>query len=63
MDCPASAVFRERVSERRTLAPDKIPLLGEVFRFVPAPELGPKVIVDEPAKEIRTGRDLKTKKF
>ena len=50
--------FRERVSDRRTLAPNEIPLFGEVFRFVPAPELGHKVVVDEAAKEIRSGRDL-----
>jgi predicted metal-dependent hydrolase len=54
--------FRERVSERRMLAPNEIPLLGDVFRFVPAPELGRKVILDEPTREIRTGRDLMDKK-
>jgi len=53
--------FRERVSERRTLAPNEIPLFGEVFRFVPVPGLGHKVVVDETAKEIRTGRDLTRK--
>lgn len=53
--------FRERVSERRTLAPGEILLFGEIFRFVPTPEVGSRVIVDEAAKEIRTGRDLTSK--
>ena len=50
--------FRERISERRTLAPNEIPLFGEVFRFVPAPNLGRDVVVDETVKEVRSGRDL-----
>ena len=53
--------FRERVSDRRTLAADEVLLFDEVFRFVPTPELGRKVVVDELAKEIRTGRDFTRK--
>jgi predicted metal-dependent hydrolase len=29
-----------------------------IFRFVPAPELGRKVLIDEEAKQIRSGHDL-----
>ena len=53
--------FRERISERRMLAPNEIPLFGEVFRFVPVAEFGRKVVVDQTAKEIRSGRDLTRK--
>ena len=53
--------FRNRISERRTLAVDEVLLFDEVFRFVPAPELGRKVIVDEAAREVRSGRDLTRK--
>ncbi len=50
--------FRDRVSDRRTFAPNRIPLFGEVYRLVLAPGLGRGVVVDEPAKEVRSGRDL-----
>src|SRR2546422_1130971 len=49
--------FRSRVSVRRTLALDEAVLFDQVFRFVRAPELGRKVVVDESAREIRSGRD------
>jgi predicted metal-dependent hydrolase len=53
--------FRDRVSERRTLAADEVLLFDEVFRYVQTPEFGRKVLVDEMAKEIRTGRDFARK--
>ncbi len=53
--------FRDRISDRRTLAPDEVLLFDEVFRYVPAPELGRKVVVDELAMEIRTGRNFTRK--
>ena len=53
--------FRDRVSARRTLAADEVLLFDEVFRYVPTPELGRKVIVDETAKEVRSGRDFNRK--
>jgi len=40
------------------LAADEVLLFDEVFRYVPAPELGRKVVVNELAKEIRTGHDF-----
>lgn len=53
--------FRNRAADRRVLAAHEIRLLGEVFRFVQIPELGQKVVVDEVAKEIHTGRNLALK--
>ena len=53
--------FRSRISEHRTLAADEILLFDEVFRYVPSPELARKVVIDEAAKEIRTGRDFTRK--
>jgi predicted metal-dependent hydrolase len=53
--------FRDQVVEQRPIENNEIRLYGEVFRLVPSPELGHKVILDEAAKEIRTGRDLKDK--
>jgi predicted metal-dependent hydrolase len=53
--------FRNRVSDRRTFAADEVLLFDQVFRFVPTPELGREVVVDETAKEIRTGRDFTRK--
>lgn len=53
--------FRDRLSDRRTLAADEVILFDEVFRFVPAPEFGRKVVVDETAKEIRSGHDFTSK--
>ncbi|MEI6196753.1 MAG: YgjP-like metallopeptidase domain-containing protein [Verrucomicrobiota bacterium] len=47
-----------RVAERQPLATDEVPIFGEVFRIVSAPELGRKVILNEPARVIRTGRAL-----
>ena len=53
--------FRNRVADRRTLGANEILLNGEVFRFVRIPEFRQKVVVDEGAKEIRTGRDFERK--
>jgi hypothetical protein len=53
--------FRSRVADRRTLAANEILLYGEAFRFVRIPELRQKVVVDEAAKEICTGRDFERK--
>ena len=53
--------FRDRVSDRRTLAPGEILLFDETFHYVSAPELGRKVVIDETVKEIRSGCDLTRK--
>lgn len=53
--------FRDRVSERRAMAADEVLLFDEVFRYVPTPELGRKVVVDEPGKRICSGRDFTRK--
>jgi hypothetical protein len=53
--------FRDRISDRRTLAANEVLLFDEVFRYVPAPELGRKVVINELAKEIRSGRDFTRK--
>src|SRR6266699_7339647 len=50
--------FRDRESERRTLASDEILLFGEAFRYVRASELGRKVLVDHSTKEIHSELDL-----
>ena len=55
------AYFRERFSEQRPLAANEIALFGEVFTILPTPEIGRKVILDEPAKAIRTGIKLTDK--
>ncbi len=53
--------FRDRLSDSRTLATDEILLFDEVYRFVPAPELGRQVVVYETTREIRSGRDFTRK--
>ena len=50
--------FRDRKSARSALAPGEILFFGELFRYIPSPQLRHEVVIDEVTKQIRSGRDL-----
>src|SRR5262245_24210994 len=50
--------FRNRAAEPSRVNEGEFLLFDKIFRFVRAPELGRKVLIDEQAKQIRSGYDL-----
>src|SRR5262245_59031209 len=50
--------FRNRTAKSPQANEGEIPLFDTTFRFVRAPKLGRKVLIDQQAKQIRSGHDL-----
>lgn len=50
--------FRNRAAKPSQVTEGQILLFDQAFRFIRIPTLGRKVILDEAAKQIRSGRDL-----
>jgi predicted metal-dependent hydrolase len=50
--------FRNRATKPSRVNEGEILLFDKIFRFVRASELGRKVLIDEQAKQIRSGHDL-----